>query len=242
MGRALVRTLAAEGHVLSVIGRRPPAGTDIEAANVHHWPLDISDRAALTAEWPKIIRRNGKLSNLVFFQRYRGDGERWKGEMETSLTATKDVIDLSVDEFCQPGDGSIVVVSSVASRLIVDEQPLSYHVAKAGLNQLVRYYAVTLGRKHIRVNSVSPGTTLKEESKRFYEQNNHIRDLYEQVTPLCRMGTSEDIANVISFLCSSKASFITGQDIVVDGGLSLRGHEALAREVRDLDNPSVTNE
>jgi NAD(P)-dependent dehydrogenase (short-subunit alcohol dehydrogenase family) len=56
-------------------------------------------------------------------------------------------------------------------------------------------------------------------------------NLYKTIIPLARMGTSEEVANVIAFLCSHKASFVTGQNIVVDGGLSLIWQETLARRL-----------
>ncbi len=162
------------------------------------------------------------------------------GEMQTSLTATKDMIEVLADEFDATNGGSIVVVSSVAGHLIAEEQPLSYHVAKAGLNQLVRYYAVALGPKGIRVNCVSPGTVLKEESKEYYLRDDQLQSLYKKITPLGRMGRSEEIADVVGFLCSRRASFITGQNIIVDGGLSLQWHESLARKVSSLNHLTVT--
>lgn len=228
IGRVLVRTFAEENHLLSVIGRRPPLETDQNIPDVHYWLVNLLDQERLSVALAEIIRQNGKLNNLVFFQRYRGKEGDWIGEIETSLTATKNVIESLVDEFDDTNENSIVIVSSVASHLIAEEQPLSYHVAKAGLNQMVRYYAVALGPKGIRVNCVSPGLILKEESKDFYLQNEQLYNLYKTSTPLGRLGTSEEIAQVIVFLCSPKASFITGQNIVVDGGLSLQWQASLA--------------
>jgi NAD(P)-dependent dehydrogenase (short-subunit alcohol dehydrogenase family) len=242
IGRAVARTLAGESHILSVIGRRPPPETDQIMSNVYYWAVDLLDREGLSKALADIIQRNGGISNLVFLQRYRGQGDDWTGEVETSLAATRHVIEGLIGEFDDTGEKSIVIVSSVASHLVADEQPLSYHVAKAGLNQMVRYYAVTLGPKGIRVNSVSPGTILKEEAQEFYLQNEQLHNLYKKVIPLGRMGTSEEIANVVAFLCSPSASFITGQDIVVDGGLSLQWQETLVRKVASLDHVRVTRE
>jgi NAD(P)-dependent dehydrogenase (short-subunit alcohol dehydrogenase family) len=231
IGRALVRTLAEEGHVLSVIGRHSPPETDQHIPHVHYWAVDLLDQEQLPAALAEIIRRNGAVSNLIFLQRYRGQGDDWVGELETSLTATKNIIECLVDKFAATHENAIVIVSSVISYLITGKQPLSYHVAKAGLNQMVRYYAVTLGARGIRVNSVSPCTILKEESKDFYLQDERVYSLYKEITPLGRMGTAEEIAQVIAFLCSPKASFVTGQDIVVDGGLSLLLQDSLARQL-----------
>lgn len=243
IGRALVRTLAEEDQAMSVVGRRPPEEVDRHIPDTHYWTVDLLERGRLAVTLAEIIEQNGKLNNLVFFQRYRGEGDDWTGEIETSLSATKRVIEHLVSEFDDASsDNSIVVVSSVASHYVAEEQPLSYHVAKAGLTQMVRYYAVTLGPKGIRVNSVSPGTILKDESKDFYLQNEQLYGLYKEITPLNRMGTSEEIADVIAFLCSSRASFVTGQNIVVDGGVSLQWHESLARQLTPLKDLSVTRQ
>ena len=204
--------------------------------------MDVLDEVRLKETLSEIVSKKGKLHNLVFLQRYRGKNEAWEGEIQTSLTATMNAIQYLADEFQSGQSNSIVVVGSVASHFIADEQPLSYHVAKGGLAQLVRYYAVGLGRKGIRVNSVSPGSVLKDESQDFYLQNRELQELYEAITPLGRMGTSTEVANVIAFLCSPKASYVTGQNIVVDGGVSLQWHETLARKLTPLRNLSVTRE
>lgn len=240
IGRAIVRALAGESDAVSVIGRREPPEEDRHIPGARHWAVDLLDRKGLAKVWKEIIGRGGPLNSLVFCQRYRGEGDRWTGEMSTSLTATKDAIEYLADEFGDTGENAIVVVSSTASQYIADEQPVSYHVAKAGLNQMVRYYAVTLGPKAIRVNGVSAGAVLKEESRGFYQQNPELHDLFRKISPLNRMGTSDDIANAVAFLCSPKASFITGQNIVVDGGLSLQGHHSLVRRLSPLSQLDIT--
>lgn len=240
MGRALVKSFAEEGHTLSVIGRRQPSEADRQILGVCYWTVDLLNQEQLSQSLTEIISQNGKLTNLVFFQQYRGEGDEWEGEIETSLTATKNVIEALAGEFDDSIEKSIVIVSSVAGQYIAQEQPLSYHVAKAGINQMVRFYAVTLGSQGIRVNSVASGTMLKEESKHFYFQNEELHNLYKSIIPLGRMGTSEELANAIAFLCSPKSSFITGQTIVVDGGISLQWHESLARKLTPMSNLNVS--
>ncbi len=143
-------------------------------------------------------------------------------------------MDYLTPHFAPEGDKGIVMVSSVFSKQVGEGQLASYHVAKAGLDQLMRYYAVNLGSKSIRSNGVTPFTFLKEESKSFYLSNLPLTEMYANIIPLRRMATTEDSANAINFLCSPSASFLTGQNITVDGGLSLVWPETLARRLSGL--------
>lgn len=238
-GRALVELLSEENFLLSVIGRRKPSEKDQGLANVNYWQADLNDQKSFLKVFDAIIKKNGAIKNLVFFQRYRGKGDDWEGELSVSLTATKNIIEYFASESKGSDGRSVVVISSIANHFIADEQPVSYHVAKAGLNQMVRYYAVILGPKGIRVNSISPGIVVKDENREFFLRNEKLVKLYEKITPLGRMGCAKDIANAASFLCSSKASFITGQDIIIDGGVSLQWQETLARKLTPLKDLNI---
>jgi hypothetical protein len=238
IGRAVVRYFLSIGHVVSVIGRRKPP--ESRSKRFRHYSLELADLALLSTTLKQLIRMDGRLTNLIFLQRFRGDGDSWHGELQISLTATHTIIESLARCFSQRRNPSIVFVSSNTSHVVAEEQPVAYHAAKAALRQMARYYAATLGPQGIRVNCVTPGTVLKDESRDFYLTNRPIMRLYEHVTPLARMGTSEDLANVIGFLCSSSASFVTGQDIAVDGGLSLLWQESLARKTAALVNPRLS--
>jgi len=231
VGRELARLFAEDGHVVSVIGRRAPSEGDQTREGVHFWTLDVANAAALTSALNEIVAKNGRLNNLVFLQRFKGEGDKWAGEIEISLSVTKSVVESVADKFSDTGEKSIVVVSSIADQFVSEGQPVGYHVAKAGLFQLVCYYAVVLGPKGIRVNCVSPCTLVKDENRDFYSKNKPLLDLFQKTIPLGRMGTAVESANVIAFLCSPKASFVTGQRITVDGGVSLVSQEALARKL-----------
>lgn len=179
---------------------------------------------------------------LLLCQRFRQgprgadewDGE-WYSEVDVSMTHTK--------RLCEWADrnmphGSIVVMASVAGVSVEEEQPVSYHACKAALIEMVKYYAVTLGPKNIRVNAIIPGLTIKPEARAFYDAHPELEQVYKDITPLGRMGTVEDIANLVDFLITDRSSYLTGQTITLDGGIGLRSHWALARRVsptlRDL--------
>jgi NAD(P)-dependent dehydrogenase (short-subunit alcohol dehydrogenase family) len=210
---------------------------DLRAAG--YWALNVCDPEQLDAGLKDIRRKNGRFTHLVCFQRYRGDEDPWRGELETSLSATKRIVEFASDNFDGAKENSVVFVGSIASQFIAEEQPVGYHAAKAALTGMARYYAVTLGPRGIRVNSISPGTVLKDESKAFYLQNTALLSLYKDLTPLRRMGSAGEVAAVIRFFCSPDASFVTGQNIVVDGGVSVQSHESLARRFRGMIHPQV---
>ncbi len=165
-------------------------------------------------------------TRIVFFQRYRGSEPDWEAELATSLTATRRIIDLLVTDHDLRNAG-IVLVSSINAHLISGHLPLGYHIAKAGLIQMARHYAVVLGSRGIRINSVSPGTFLKPESQHTILEDPARRQFYETITPLGRPGTAAEVAQVIDFLSGPLASFVTGQDLIVDGGVSLRFQETV---------------
>ncbi len=175
----------------------------------------------------KVLPDLKKIDALVFTQRYRGNEDDWKSEMASSVDLFKEVMEL-----CYPylkKNASVVAISSNAAKSVAIEQPVSYHAAKAALEQMIRYFAVKFSDKKIRVNGVSPAITLKPENIKFYNEEKNLKKMFSQAIPLGRMCESKDVCNVIDFLLSKQSSFITGQTLVVDGGLSLMTPEVLLR-------------
>jgi NAD(P)-dependent dehydrogenase (short-subunit alcohol dehydrogenase family) len=238
IGRTVARRLAADGDRVSIIGRSKPSGDD--TPGIQSWTADVCDADGL-ARVLDDVARSGSVSGLVLLQRYRGSGDEWAGEIATTLTATRQLLDWAGSHLEDRGRGkSVVVVSSIAGAFVASEQPVSYHMAKAALTQMVRYYAVALGPRGIRVNAISPGTIVKDESRAFYASQPDLEQLYRDIVPLGRMGTADDLAGLAQFLLSDQASFLTGQNIVLDGGVSLRSHESLARSVSPLKDLQVS--
>ena len=229
IGRAVVRRFRELGHTVSVLGRRDAA--EARLAGVHAVKVNLTNGRSLKAALDRALKAHGPVTNLVFLQRFRDGGDAWQGELDVSLTATRNILEQLRGHFAKPG--AVVMVASHASHLVAAEQPASYHVAKAALVQLARCYAVAFGSEGVRVNCVTPGTVLKEESRDFFLKDRKLQELYRRITPLGRMGTAEEIADVIAFLCSPQASFVTGQNLAVDGGLSLHWQESLASLVSE---------
>jgi len=233
LGRVVARLLGESGHRVSSIGRRE-AGPEDAVANVRRWRADFSDEAVVGATLREIIATSGSVDYVVFCQRYRDQADSWDGELRITLGLTRAVIDALGDDGWGSADKAMVMVSSVFGEWIGEGQPVGYHVAKAGMLQLMRYYAVNLGRRGIRANAVTPFTFLKPESEQFYLGNQPLMDFYREAVPLGRLATADDIARVIRFLCSSDAAFINGQNLHVDGGLSAVWPETLARRLQGI--------
>jgi len=235
VGRELAAFWANAGQVVTAVGRAPgefPAVTG--SGRIEGLAGDVEQPEELLKLLQQCIAERGKLTSLVFLQRYRGKGDAWAGELAVALTATKLLIDGLSDAFVPTGDKSICVVTSSASTLVARNQTLAYHTSKAALTQLARFYAVKLGGQGIRVNTVAPCTFIKEESAAFYASQTALQEMYQKITPLARMGTARDVVNAIAYFCGPTATFITGQELAVDGGLSLMLQDALAKEVAGI--------
>jgi NAD(P)-dependent dehydrogenase (short-subunit alcohol dehydrogenase family) len=211
--------MSAEGHAVSVVAR---SAGELNGVDYHACDLTSMDPTALLEA---IRRRSGSIDAVAFFQRFRGAGDPWAGEISTSLSATRALIEASPDYFATDGLRSIVLVSSVNAVFVTPMLPPGYHVAKAGLCQLARYYACTLGPRGIRVNAVCPSTFVKPESESYYSGKPEVRAHLAGMSPLGRMGTHRDVNDVVAFLLGERSAFVTGQAIVVDGGISLRWPE-----------------
>lgn len=222
-GPEVVRRLLADGYAVSVLSRRPGEGE----TGATHRLVDVTDRARLMETLSAVVDERGPVAALVLLQRFRGDGDEWEGELAVSLGAARTAIEALRGSFA-PRGASVVLVGSNASRLVAVEQGPGYHAAKAGLRQLARYYAVVLGPEGVRANCVSPGVVAKPGRAAEAES---LDVLYARITPLGRPGRPTDVANAVSLLCDERASFVTGQDLAVDGGLSLVWQETLIRDI-----------
>jgi NAD(P)-dependent dehydrogenase (short-subunit alcohol dehydrogenase family) len=120
-------------------------------------------------------------------------------------------------------------MASISSFLPKLEQ-LDYGVSKAGVVSMTRSAALSLAPHHIRVNAVAPGIIDTPMTQANAQRRSEVRGVTVaealqpllDVTPMKRMGSPTEVANVIAFLCSEEASYITGQTIVVDGGQLMR--------------------
>ncbi|KZZ33764.1 SDR family NAD(P)-dependent oxidoreductase, partial [Oleiphilus sp. HI0117] len=172
----------------------------------------------------------GGLDAMIYIVRGRGAGdvesltsEQWDSDINLSLKSAFFQIQSLLPALKEnSSEASILLVSSICSSLVGSES-ITYHLAKAGIDQLTRYLAIHLGKYNIRVNAVQPGFLVHNEHKsRFYgEDNLEYRELACGLHPLRKIGHDIDIANPCLFLLSEASAFITGQVLCIDGGLTV---------------------
>jgi len=118
------------------------------------------------------------------------------------------------------GGGAIVTMSSTGNRIYIDNYA-GHGTNKAAVEAMMRYAAVELGEKNIRVNAVSGGP-IETDALRAFTNYEEVKAETVKRSALNRMGTPEDIAGAVWFLCSDDASWITGHTLIVDGGTTFR--------------------
>ena len=145
--------------------------------------------------------------------------ETWRRALEVNLTAAFDLSKGLTPKLKQTGHGSIINVASIYGvsgpdySLYTDTQmghPAAYAASKGGLVQLTRWLATTLA-PDIRVNAISPGGVFRNQPEVFVRR-------YEARTPLKRMAIEEDFKGITAFLAGDLSAYVTGQNLLVDGG------------------------
>lgn len=149
------------------------------------------------------------------------DINEWRRLFDINLFSAVYVMESFLDTFTSEG-GCIVFMSSLAGKNRINCPP-AYAAAKSSINMLTKFAARDLSSKKIRVNAISPGN-VKFEGGRWEEiikiDPSVIPEYIEKEVPMKRLGTPEEIANAVVFLCSDKASYITGEILDIDGGQS----------------------
>ncbi len=147
------------------------------------------------------------------------DFARWRRVMETNLDGV-----FLMSQACTPAlravSGAIVNIASI-SGLRASTLRVAYGTSKAGVMHLTQQQAVELGEYGVRANCVCPGPVDTKLALAVHTPD--IRAAYHEAIPLNRYGQEDEIASVITFLCSEKASFVTGQIIAADGGFEATG-------------------
>ena len=189
-------------------------------------PANISSKDALRHLVDETTRRLGRIDILVcnaasnpYYGPMAGiEDDQFRKILENNVIANHWLINFAVPQMIERKDGAIVIVSSIGG---LRGSPIigAYNVSKAADFQLARNLAVEYGPHNVRVNCIAPGLIRTDFAKALWEDP----ELLEQrmaTTPLRRIGEPDEIAGAAVFLASKAAAYMTGQSIVIDGGVT----------------------
>lgn len=240
IGAATCRHLAARGAAVAVLDRDGPAAEAV-AGEIGGTAVtvDVADPSATTAAVQTAAAALGGLTDVVanaglglMKPLHLYSDEEWALVVGVNLNGTFHTLRGALPLLLEGGGGSIVTVATLnATRPLQGEGP--YSAAKAAVVNLTRTVALEYAPT-VRANSVSPGM-IATSLTQLITDDPGFTAVAEEGTPLRRIGAAEEVAAVIGFLCSEAAAYVTGQDLVVDGGAGLPNlqADAIVRAVRE---------
>lgn len=229
IGRAVVLSLAEHGHDIAFCYRADEQAADVLTKEVHELgrravatKVDVTDREA-AAEWvartaadlgtPDAVVTSAGITRDGAFVTMTGD--RWTDVMRTNLDGVYNVCQPAVFLMLKQRRGSVVALSSV-SGVHGNPTQVNYSASKSGVIGFTKALAKEVGRFGIRVNSVAPGLI---ETDMTAQMTDKAREKLRAAVPLGRFGTAEEVADLVAYLVSERAAYITGSVFEIDGGL-----------------------
>ncbi len=240
LGSAISKALAGFGATVILLGRTEQKLKDFVNQNkssfknrFEYFVCDITHEKDFQKVVDKVVSSYGTIDILVnnaYGKQYEKfddlTKERWYLALEHSLTQYFTCIKAVSSVMLKAQKGSIINIASIYSFLGPDQRiflplgriaPIHYSVAKGGILQMTRYLATLWADKGIRVNAISPGHF---PPKRGPDRPDYIQEITKRV-PMGRIGQPDDLAGAVVFLASNASSYITGQNLIVDGGWSV---------------------
>lgn len=236
IGRAICEAFAREGAKVIVADFNTETGQETVAAiqaaggDAHFVVADVSDEDQVKAMIEAAVSVYGGIDiacNSAAVSRGSGpihEFERsvFDDTLEMCLTNTWLCLKHEVTAMLASGKGGSIVNISSNSSLRGQPYNTAYAAAKSGVNILTKSAAVEYGKKGIRINAVSPGVIRTPGIEKYFKEQPKIVEALERSAAMNRIGEPSEVAEAVVFLCSDKASFITGQLISVDGGSAVK--------------------
>ncbi len=227
IGRATALAFAREGAKVWATDINADKVKDIAGERIETMRLDVTDVAAVSA----VAAHTGPVDILFNCAGYVADGalldcelEDWDRSFELNVRAMMLVTRAFLPDMVRKRSGAIVNIASVASSLKGVKNRAAYSASKAAVIGLTKSVAMDYIGQGIRCNAICPGTvdtpSLQDRINAF-EDAEEARRMFIARQPMGRLGTAEEIAEAAVYLASDEASFMTGQTLVVDGGLTL---------------------
>lgn len=224
IGNGIARAFLARGAAVHVTGTRKAAadydgedGSDLAGLTFHH--LDVSDREAVAKmDWPIRIDAAILCQGIVRYRREEFERAGWDEVIAVNLSSLMDGA-RALRPALAKVQGSLIVVSSVGAFHGMIGNP-AYAASKAGAVSLVASLALAWAKDGIRVNGVAPGLVPTKLTTVTTADPARVERAVKGI-PAGRMGTPEDVAGTALFLASPLASYVVGQTLRVDGGLTL---------------------
>ena len=235
IGRAIAERFVREGSSVGICARDPAGVTTTVAALRSHaaegalvWgaAADVADTAAISAWVEHAAEALGGVDIVVAnVSALAGapDEASWRQGMEIDVLGTVRLVEAAMPHLERSTAASIVAIASTAA-LEAFGGPRPYNAVKAAVINYMSNLATVCAPKQIRVNTVSPGTIYFAAGV-WGQRRREQPEIYAAAlanNPLGRMGTPEEVANAVAFIASPAASFITGANLVVDGGFTRR--------------------
>ena len=230
IGAACARRLAADGALVALWDLADDAGRDLAAqisaagGRALYCHCNVARKADVDAALAATLAAFGRVDMLVnnagifkaaeFLDISEAD---WDAVIDVNLKGAFLVGQAVARTMAAQGSGAIVNMSSVNGTLTIPTIA-SYNASKGAINQLTRVMALSLADRGLRVNAVAPGTIATELAKAAVLTSDEARLRILSRTPMKRLGEPSEIANVVAFLLSDAASYVTGEIVTVDGG------------------------